>query len=295
MLHSLRRRFNISVPVSSRSKSELFSRRQIPLHTDTGHVKQCRNATSRNVQHRNHHSPLRIYGGEIRASQGDRSLTLAPAKGSIYGTTLLAWYTDVTYGAENLASGFRLALVYDLIHISNEIPLPRIPSDDTLVTHAREVFRRWVSSGYTGIPDDHVAVYVLHDGDSLKGGDMLSILKIAADAESMTLLLGTLCVHVTGWAEASTNKNPPYGLSQGTLESPVMERLHIAKFRTKKLTDLRGKPTLYKLGLILGEDNLVPELPFKDIEPDQQDAHPFAIDVSIIDVSGFPLTKGQPG
>jgi hypothetical protein len=194
---------------------------------------------------------------------------------------------------ENLTSGFRLALVYDLVNTS-KLPLPCIPSNDTLDTRTRGVFRKWVLSGYKGIPDHHVAAYVLHDGDSVKDDDTLSALKTAADAENVTLLLGTLCAHVTGWAEASTDENPPYGLSQGTLESPIMERLSIAKFKIEKLTNIRGKPILKKLRLILDENNLVPELPFRDIEPDEQHTPLFNRLVSIVE-SGSLLAKSRLG
>ena len=156
------------------------------------------------------------------------------------------------------------------------------------------MFRNWVSSGYKGIPDDHVAAYVLHDGDNVKDDGVLSVLKAAADAENVTLLLGTLCAHVTGWAEAPSNGSPSYGLCQGTFDNPIMESLYIAKFKVKKLTNLRGKPILNEPRLILDEENLVPELPFREIEPDQQNVHPSDCHVSII-VLGSLLTKSRLG
>lgn len=227
--------------------------------------------------------PSEFTGGEIQASHGDRSLALVSANGSLYETTLLAWYTDVNCEVENLASGYRLALAYDLIHTSAETPTPCIPSDEALVSHTRSVFRKWVSSGYKGgIPDDHVAAYVPEEDDRVKDDDLLSVLKAAADAENMVLLLGTLCAHVTGWAEASTSEKPPYGLSQGTFQSPVMGRLYLAKFKVKKLTDIRGKPTHNKFRLLLDEGNLVPELPFRDVEPDEQHAGLLTSHVSIV-------------
>lgn len=210
------------------------------------------------------------------------------AKDSLYGTTLFAWYTDVTYEAETLTTGFRLALVYNLTHTPTEIPPPCIPSNDTLATHTRDLFRRWVSSGYKGLSDDHVAAYVLHDGDNVKKDEILSVLKAAANAENMTLLLGTLHAHVNGQAGVSTDESPSYGLSHGTFESPIMEEPHIAMFKVEKLTNLRGRPALDNPKLILDGDNLVPELPFRDIEPDEQNSYPFAGHVSIL-VSGSLL------
>ena len=144
------------------------------------------------------------------------------------------------------------------------------------------MFHKWVSSGYEGLPDDHVAVYVLNEGDHVQTDHVLSVLAAAADAEDMSLLLGTLRAHVTGWAEASTNEKPSYGLSQGTFKSPVMERLYLAKFKVNKLTDLRGQSTHDEFRLILDEDNLVPEFPFSGLEPDQQHSHPFTGHVSTI-------------
>jgi hypothetical protein len=219
------------------------------------------------------------------------SLTLESATGSLYETTLLAWYMGVNRKAENLKSGHRLALVYDLVHTSAEIPPPCIPSDDTLMNRVHEVFRRWVSSGYEGIPDDHVAAYVLGEDDRVKDDSALSVLNAAGKAENVTLLLGTLCAHITGWAEASTSEKPPYGLSQGTFENPAMNKLYLTKFKVKKLTDIRGKPTRDKFRLILDEDNLVPILPFSGIGPDRQLVHPFTGFVST-SISRSSFTKG---
>lgn len=235
-------------------------------------------------------------GGDIRASHGDRSLTLEPAAGSLYETTLLAWYSDVSHEADDLTSGYRLALVYNLVHTSADTSPPCIPDSDALVSSIRGVFRKWASSDCEGLPDDHVAAYVLDEGDHVKDDRVLSVLKAAADAESMTLLLGTLCAHVTGWAEASTSETPPYGLSWGTFESPIMEKLYQARFKVKRLTDIRGKPTHNKPRLVLDENNLVPEFPFSGIEPDQQHLHSFTSHVgTIIPGFSFPATKCQLG
>jgi hypothetical protein len=213
---------------------------------------------------------------------------------SLYETTLLAWYSEVNCETEELTSGYRLALVYDLVHTSSDTPLPCLPSENTLASRIRELFHKWVSFGYGGLPDDHVAAYVFDEGDRVEDDRVLSVLEAAADAENLTLLLGTLCAHVTGWAEASTSEKLPYGLSQGMLESPIMERLYLTKFKVKKLTDIRGKPTHDRFRLILDEDNLVPEFPFSGIEPDQQHSHPFTGHVSVVSL-GFAATESQPG
>ena len=141
---------------------------------------------------------------------------------------------------------------------------------------------------------DHVAAYVFDEGDRVRDDDVLSALKAVADAENIVLVLGTLCVHAAGWAGASTSEQPPYGLSQGTFEDPIMGSLYTTKFKVKNLTDIRGKPARNGFRLILGEDNLVPEVPFSGIEPDRQQAHPFTGEVSIA-VTGYLLTKNQPG
>lgn len=160
---------------------------------------------------------------------------------------------------------------------------------------SREVFHNWVSFGYEGLPDDHVSVYVINeDDDHMDDDHLLSVLEAAADAENMTLLLGTLRAHVAGWAEASTSEKPPYGLYQGTFESPIMERVYLAKFKVKNLTDIRGKPAHNASRLIFNEDNLVPEFPFSGTEPDQRQSHPFTGHVSII-TPQFSAAKGQLG
>jgi len=136
-------------------------------------------------------------------------------------------------------------------------------------------------------------VYVLNEDDRVEDDRTLSVLKAVADAEGVTLLLGTLCAHVTGWAGASTNEKPPYGLSQGTLESPIMEKLYLTKFKVTDLTDIWGKPTHNKFRLILGEDSLVPEFPFSGIEPDERHSYSFAGHVSATSL-GSAVTESQP-
>ena len=123
---------------------------------------------------------------------------------------------------------------------------------------------------------------------------MLSVVKDAADAEGMILLLGSLCAHIAGWAEASTNEKLPYGPSQGTLENPIMERVYLAKFKVKGVTDVLEEPTHDKFRLIVDTGNLVPEFPFSGIEPDEQRSHPFSGNVSDT-VLGFAAAKHQPG
>lgn len=137
-------------------------------------------------------------------------------------------------------------------------------------------------------------MYVLDEGDRVEDDRVLSALKAIADAENMSLLLGTLHAHVTGWAGASASKKPPYGPSQGTFENPVMETLYLAKFKVEEFTDIRGKPIHNQFRLILDEDNLVPEFPFNGIEPDQRYAHLFTGHVSTV-LLGFAATKNQPG
>jgi len=238
--------------------------------------------------------PSEFTGGDIRASHGDESLTLESAANSLYETTILAWYSKVDYETEELTSGYRLALAYDLVYTPSNAPLPCLPSENTLANRIHELFHKWVSFGYDGLPDDHVAAYVINEDDRMEDDRTLSVLKAAADAEDMSLLLGTLHAHVTGWAEASMNEKPPYGLSQGTLESPIMGRLYLTKFKITDLTDIWGKPAHNKFRLILGEDSLVPEFPFSGMEPDEQHSYPFSHHVSVTSL-GFTATKSQPG
>jgi len=229
-------------------------------------------------------------GGDIRASHNDESLTLEFATNSLYEITLLAWYTGVNYEAGKLTSGYRLALVYDLIHTSSGSPLPCLPSESTLVDHVRGVLHNWDSSTYEGLPDDHVAVYVLNKDDHVGDGHVLSVLKAAADAENIILLRGTLCAHVIGFTESWTIERPLYGLSQETFDCPAVGGMTLARFKVNQLTDIWGKPTRNAFQLILHEDNLVSELPFSGTEPDQYQSDLLGGLVSII-AQEFSVTK----
>ncbi|RXW17212.1 hypothetical protein EST38_g8641 [Candolleomyces aberdarensis] len=89
--------------------------------------------------------PSAFQGGNIHISHSGTKVVIDVAKNSELNTSVLAWYTDVTQELKRITSGYRLALSYNLIHTSPNVPLPSLPDMRSAVTGLREVLTRWKS------------------------------------------------------------------------------------------------------------------------------------------------------
>ncbi|THC96695.1 hypothetical protein EYZ11_003850 [Aspergillus tanneri] len=60
--------------------------------------------------------PSKHEGGDVIASHKDERLTFETAPNSEFGFSWAAWYADVTHEVKPVTSGYRIVLVYNLIH-----------------------------------------------------------------------------------------------------------------------------------------------------------------------------------
>ena len=228
--------------------------------------------------------PSEFTGGEIHVSHGGKSKVFDNAKDSAFGTTILAWYTDVTHEVKEITSGYRLALSYHLIDTSPGINTPHLPSGDVSLQHLREIFHKWSHDEYPSLKANQIVAYSfthvysnvsLRDG-IIKGEDhhVASIIKQAGDSEGILVLMGWLNAHVEGctsnegWQTYDGDDGyPEYGRIDGGYYDPVMSHVFETKMWVDGIQNLQGR----RLGIpkiTLDRNSILPFRAFSGITPD---------------------------
>jgi predicted 2-oxoglutarate/Fe(II)-dependent dioxygenase YbiX len=119
-----------------------------------------------------------------------------------------AFYADCRHEVLPIASGYRLALIYNLIRVG-EGPLPQAPDYGAQQTQLTRLLAEWDRSG--SLPDklvyplEHAYTEAEIGFSALKGQDAAAaqVLIPAAAAANGDLYLALLSVNETGWAEYS--------------------------------------------------------------------------------------------
>lgn len=158
--------------------------------------------------------PSAFRGGEVHVTHAGRTTVLDVSQSSNFGTSVLAWYTDVIHEVKPVTAGYRLALSYNLIHTSPNSPKPSLPSVPQGALQAlSDTFKKWRDNQYkinlklplfVSILEHEYSQVNLNDGiEALKGKDAHLVSHIAPIAEQMgiVLCLANIERHVTGSAQ----------------------------------------------------------------------------------------------
>jgi hypothetical protein len=149
--------------------------------------------------------PSRYTGGEIHLTHASetRIVDFSSTK-----TAVIAYYADVLNEMKPITSGYRLALSYNIIHTSRNMPLPTVLNADFLGAKLRRALCNWKQGSKDPKIPDCIA-YLLKDQHSeadfgrgaslLKGEDSQRIAFIRAAAEGLdfVILLAKLKYQVT--------------------------------------------------------------------------------------------------
>ncbi len=156
--------------------------------------------------------PSAFSGGELIVRHRGREARLDLHRDEPSEVAYAAFYADCRHEVLPIASGCRLALVYNLIRPDGE-PLPAPPDQDTPVQEAARVLGIWdalaAKAEAEAIPDklvwplEHAYSEAELGFDTLKGVDkaVAGILVGAAGAADCDLYLAHLSVEQRGWAE----------------------------------------------------------------------------------------------
>ena len=234
--------------------------------------------------------PSAYTGGQVILSHSSKSETIDFAKDSFLSTALLAWYTDVKHEVKEVASGYRLALSYNLIHVSSPgNPCPGLPDTSKAVVPLQRVLEKWRDGKYDKSPssqlmtcllDHEYSGFNLRDGiKALKGRDANKLSLIQPLAEKLGFMVGiaSLDHYVAGPGEDCGDYHrrgrydyDDYGLG-GEEETPGFMEIDTETTSIEGLVDFNGSPLIPTGKMDLDDDCLIPRDPFKNKTPDKQE------------------------
>lgn len=235
--------------------------------------------------------PSLYTGGQVHVSHGPERKVFDLAPSSMLSTSVLAWYTDVLHEVKSVTSGYRLALSYNLIHMSPGVPRPMAPDKNGVDDDLRHILKKWSNDKYNELPDQNIVAYLLSHKyssanlqrglDALKGEDAHKITHLLASAEEFGIMicLANLEYHVTGSADEDCGYSrgwkrsryyEDYSDEEDEDETPGMGEIDGTEVSINNLVDLAGNSLIGSARLSLDSSNLIPENPFEDGTPDRE-------------------------
>lgn len=147
--------------------------------------------------------PSPFSGGELIVRHGHQEARLELSRDEPSEIAYAAFYADCKHEVLPVASGYRLALVYNLVRPDGE-PVPRPPDNDATRTAVTNLLRSWHGAPLKlAYPLEHAYSEAELGFDTLKGADAAAagLLLAAAEAAECKLGLGILTLYEYGIAE----------------------------------------------------------------------------------------------
>lgn len=186
-----------------------------------------------------------------------------------------AFYADCRHEVLPIASGYRLALVYNLIRPHGE-PVPQAPDHDSVRVAVTELLRAWGDEpNKLVLPLEHAYSEAELDFHALKGTDaaVTGVVQAAAEAAACDLHLGLVSVFEHGIAEHTGYWGWRRGRGHDEDEFEIIETTDEGRLiRHWRLPD-GSAPAIGELDI--DDDELCPPdafTGFDDIEPDFEEA-----------------------
>ena len=233
--------------------------------------------------------PSKFKGGEVHVSHGNSQDVFDISPSSEFATSALAWYTDVTHQVKPVTSGYRLAISYNLVNTSPDLPPPHLSDMHSAVSAVENIFRKWRKGGYN---DPNFSGNIAHLLDheysgaslefaALKGKDanLVSSIKRSAERQGISLNLGLLECEVSGDAGGMYYSDSDDGWGRPT---PRMEIVEDTEYRIDGLYDLEGDLASEGDPITLDpEFDMIPKDPgFEGTDPDDEEFEGYTGNVS---------------
>ncbi|KZT35936.1 hypothetical protein SISSUDRAFT_1121294 [Sistotremastrum suecicum HHB10207 ss-3] len=129
--------------------------------------------------------PSPFEGGQLHMSHSGQFKILDVAKGSDFGTSILAWYADVRGKSRPISRGYQLALVYNLFSLPGA-PRPQFPECSLIVSAVRHALLSWGQSQDRSTPDK--LAFVLDNKYAELGNGTESLQPEGSDLRTMDIL-----------------------------------------------------------------------------------------------------------
>ncbi|KAK7470413.1 hypothetical protein VKT23_001839 [Stygiomarasmius scandens] len=225
--------------------------------------------------------PSEHTGGEFAVTHEDSSKTFDFSSDSLVSTTVMAWYIGTNFYEVNpIASGYRLALLFNLVRNTSEssLDLPGLPNAERGVEIVRAILTKWQKerSRYKGAKDTIVYPLVhrypktdLERGaQCLKGQDADLVRHIRGVAEELGFVIALADVKLRElrcrsddyWDDCCFDES--YETDDDDL---VIEE---SELTISQLYDLDGTDLV---GMDIQKDSLIPENYFADKGPNDRD------------------------
>ena len=151
--------------------------------------------------------PSTFTGGTANLSHGPLSVVYDCSQDSSLKTTVLSWYTDVMHEIKPITSGYRLALMYNLVHTTSALR-PSLGETNDIVRRLKHVLKSW-KQAEGDVPTklvyllDHKYSQASLRGSALKGLDAqkLAILDLLGEQYGFYLGLANVCCTLSGSAD----------------------------------------------------------------------------------------------
>ncbi|PFH45776.1 hypothetical protein AMATHDRAFT_71092 [Amanita thiersii Skay4041] len=224
--------------------------------------------------------PSQYTGGQVHLNHANEEKVIDFSAFSLLETAALAWYTDVIHEVKPITSGYRLALSYNIVHISTQISRPIVPGTNKAVAELRNVLRKWQNEEYDYVPENDYVAYVLKHKyckndlergvSCLKGEDAHKMLDVIAMAKEMnfSVYMANLEYYIRGTHEQVSyeKRGLDYHADSDTDESTDLKQ----NLTIMSVTDLDGVFVGDAARLKIDWSCLVPQSPFVKAEPDQE-------------------------
>ncbi|EAU82059.1 2OG-Fe(II) oxygenase [Coprinopsis cinerea okayama7 len=97
--------------------------------------------------------PSKYEGGEVIITHSGKTDIIDFPHDSQKGMAIMAWYTDVLHEIKPITSGYRVALSFNLIHTSPNVPTPtlKVPTqltEDDKTAKLQAVLEKWARDGF---------------------------------------------------------------------------------------------------------------------------------------------------
>ena len=199
----------------------------------------------------------------------------------MFSTALLAWYTDLKHEIKEVTSGYRLALVYNLIHVATPgVPQPSLPDMSNSQNLLRRVLEKWRDGVYKEkcypelrLPEQKIVVCVLEHqyssanlkegAKSLKGADAHKVTYIRPIAEDLGFSVGLASLKHRVIAPSYSD----YDEDEWRYGGPDTE----VTTTIKNVVDLCGSTLIPAKKLDICEVHVVPKALFDDDTPDNSE------------------------
>ena len=210
-------------------------------------------------------------GGDLLVQHDGAQVTLNLASEEVAVARWAAFYSDCQHELRPIASGYRIALIYNLIRPKGL--LPHAPDRAPAIEQAASLLQQWIVQGYGPIklvlPLKHKYTLAEWHFASLKNEDAAAaaVLKGAVAKADATLRLVLLSIHQTGSAEEQYRRS---GRSfEGNGEYEVIDINEDSQSLDNWLTPNERSEDLGTLELEDGE--LAPENALADAKPDEDE------------------------